>query len=76
MYALLGEATSTAPATISPDLGARITASVLVNHDTVPELVSLAAAQACESGQTITLARFRVELAKYGFAFDAEGWML
>lgn len=64
------------PATISADLGDRIVASALVNHDTVADLVLLAAELARDTHRTVDLAALRVDLRSDGYVFDRDGWMV
>lgn len=61
---------------ITPATAERVIASVLVNHDSIPDLEMLAATIAMESGRQVLVDEVRSALAREGYRFTAEGWMI
>lgn len=63
------------PVAITPATGDRVISSILVNHDTVADLVMLAATAAIDLKRSVFLADLRDDLARDGYTFDADGWL-
>lgn len=60
---------------ITPNLGADIIASQLVNHDSVPDIVSMTAQLAAEDGEPRSTAVMAAELKSLGYVIDDDGWI-
>ena len=61
---------------ITPNEGARIIASQLVNHDTVPDILSMTAQAAAEQGESRSTSVTAAILRSMGYVIDDNGWIV
>jgi hypothetical protein len=61
---------------VSPRQAERTLISILYNHDTVPDLVTLTCELSASSGRALTFAEAARIVAADGAAFDADGWFV
>jgi hypothetical protein len=59
---------------VTPAQAERTLSSILYNHDTVPDLVTMTCELAKSTRRGLTYAEAAEMLAKEGAAFDPDGW--
>jgi hypothetical protein len=65
------------PVSITPQTADRLLASALVNHDSHPDLVIIAATVAVEQKRIVFLDDLRSDVARdFGFHFGSDGYMV
>lgn len=64
------------PVSLTAATAGRLLASALVNGDSHPDLVIIAATIADESRKTVFLDDVRVDLLASGYAFGSDGYMV